>query len=145
MALPFRRWSVTGVGGSLRDHLKVYTPALGVGCDDAHADGIPQTVDAVCAAPAQEMRAFGKLVEVIVEGGHVHETFDKPVGELHEEAEGVHAADEAWELRADLILHELHLLEVDHFSFGLHGDSFALGGGLRNGRQARLPCRSAFR
>src|SRR5205085_4246398 len=77
-------------------------------------------------APAAEaVLRLDVLVVVVHEGRDVDESLDEEVAELDEEAERRDARDEPLVLGADLVLHELDLLELQDLALRFHRDALA--------------------
>src|SRR5207244_4155216 len=85
-----------------------------------HRHAVADAVGAPCPPAAEQVLGFDVLVVIAAEGGHVDQSLDEHVAQLDEEPEGCHAAHESFVDTADLVLHELDLLELHDLPLGLH-------------------------
>ena len=117
-----------GASSSRRDQLKIDLAAEGVDAGDLDADAVAQAEGAAMAAAFDQVLLLIVVVGVVLERREPHQPVDEVDLKLHEETEARQAHDKAAELLADLIHHELRLLEIHHLALRLHGDALALGG-----------------
>src|SRR5262249_52002746 len=96
--------------------------------------------DAPRPPPPEHVLALDELVEIVAEGRDVNEPVDERLAQLDEHPERRDAADPAVPGGADLVLHELDLLQLHDLALRFQRDPLAtgrlLGDGLEVGRDA---------
>src|ERR1039458_9227194 len=94
------------------DQPEIDLPHLHVDAEHLDVHFVAQAVDLPRVLAAQHVSAVDEAVIVVGHRRDVHHAFDEVLDELDEQAEPRHAGDIAFELIADLVGHELHLLPL---------------------------------
>ena len=100
----------------------------GIDAVDQHSQLLADAEDLARVLADDFARVLVVGVAVVDERVERDQAFDEEVGEFDEEAELGDADDEAVEVFADAVLHELHFLPFHQFALGVVGAAFGLAG-----------------
>src|SRR5690606_28090888 len=87
----------------------------------------------------QRVMLFDEYVIVVFECADVYEPLHEEVVQEDEQTVGGYTADRSRELVAEVVLHELDLLQLDAVAFGLDRNALPLAGQPGDGRERLLP------
>ena len=81
-----------------------------VNTGDLNAHAVPQLIPAVSAFSHQRVRRLIESIEIVIETTDMHETVHIVSVQGHEEPEGNHPRDLAFEVLTEMPFHKLHFL-----------------------------------
>jgi hypothetical protein len=131
--------SKAAIRGLAYNRHEVDPPMIQIYSCEANPEGISKPQNAARVSAAQEMSSFVVVVVIVLDAADVNEPFDEPVDELDEDSVRLNTADVSVELVSDLIVHELGLLEIDAFPFGLERNALSPGAVLRYPGEPHTP------
>src|SRR5256885_6580178 len=110
------------------DKAQIYLTHFHVDADDLHFHLVAEPVDLLRVLAPQQVRGFDEPVIVVGHRRYVNKALDEVLDQLDEETEGRDPSDEALELVADLVGHELDLLPLQQLALRIVGAPLHLRG-----------------